>query len=76
VQNKKKYFSDGASHYKNKKNFINLCSHETDFWTEAEWHFFATAHRKGPCDAVGGNIERLAAHASFQNLQDNQILTP
>jgi hypothetical protein len=34
---KKNYsFVGAASHYKNKKNFINLCSHETDFGIEAE----------------------------------------
>ena len=36
------YFSDGcAGQYKNRKNFINLCYHETDFdGIRAEWHFF------------------------------------
>jgi hypothetical protein len=36
----KSYSSNGAAfHYKTKENFINLCSHKTDFGTEAEWHF-------------------------------------
>jgi hypothetical protein len=47
------YFSDSASaQYKNKNNFINLCHHNTDFGINAKWHFFATSHRKGPCDDV------------------------
>ena len=72
------YFTDGAaSHYKNKSNFINLCSHEEDFGVKAEWHFFATSHGKGPCDGVGGTIKRLAARTSLQRTSArNQILTP
>jgi hypothetical protein len=35
-----------------------------------------TLHRKRPCDGVDGSIERLAADASLQKPQDNQILTP
>jgi hypothetical protein len=66
--------SDGASaQYENKYNFINLCHHNTDFGINAEWHFFATSHGKGPCDGVGGTIKRLAARYS---LQHHQILTP
>ena len=43
------YFSDGArQQYKNYKNTINLAYHQLDFNIEAEWHFFATAHGKGP----------------------------
>ena len=61
------YFSDGAaSHYKNRKNFINLANHEADFGMPADWHFFATSHVKGPCDGVGGALKRLAARASLQ----------
>lgn len=71
------YYSDGcAAQYKNKKNFINLCYHKQDFGVEAEWHFSATAHGKGPCDGVGGSVKRLAARASLQRPYDNQILTP
>jgi hypothetical protein len=50
-----------------------LCDHNTDFGINAEWHFFATSHGKGPCDGVGGTMKRLAAHSSFQH---HQILTP
>ncbi|KAG8239162.1 hypothetical protein J437_LFUL018650 [Ladona fulva] len=65
------YFLDGASsQYKNKKNFINLCCHEQDFGTTAEWHFFATSHGRGLCDGIGGTLKRLTAKAN------NQISTP
>lgn len=71
------YFSDGsAAQYKNKKNFVNLCFHKEDFGIDTEWHFFASAHGKGPCDGVGGTLKRLATKASLQRPYDNQILTP
>lgn len=71
------YFSDGsAAQYKNRKNFTNLCFHKDDFNIEAEWHFSATAHGKGPCDGVGGSVKRLAARASLQRPYENQIQTP
>jgi hypothetical protein len=72
------YFSDGsAALYKNKKKkFLNLCFHEEDFKVKGEWHFFATAHGKGPCDGVGGSVKRLAAHASLQRPYEKQIQTP
>ena len=71
------YFSDGAaSQYKNKKNFLNLCHHQEDFGVDAEWHFFATSHGKGPCDGVGGTVKRLAARASLQRPYEQQIMTP
>ena len=43
--------------------------------TKAEWHFFATSHRKQAFDGVGGIIKRLATHASLQRPISNQILT-
>lgn len=71
------YFSDGASaHYKNRKNFVNLCYHEEDFGISAEWHFTATAHGKGACDGIGGTLKRSAARASLQKPYDEQIATP
>ena len=71
------YVSDGAaSQYKNRKNFVNLCSHEADFGMKAEWHFSATSHRKGACDGVGGTVKRLAARASLQKPFDQQIMSP
>ena len=70
------YFSDGAvTQYKNRKNSCNLIFHEAHFGVAAEWHFFATAHGKGPCDGIGGSLKRLAARASLQRHQNNQILT-
>lgn len=71
------YFSDGAaSQYKNRKNFVNLCSHEADFGIKAEWHFSATSHGKSACDGVGGTVKRLAARASLQKPYDQQIMNP
>ena len=72
------YFSDGAaSQYKNKKNFVNLAFHNRDFKNiEAEWHFFATAHGKGPCDGLGGTVKRKALRASLKRPLEGQIQTP
>lgn len=61
------YFSDGAgSQYKNRFNMLNLLNHQRDFGVPAEWHFFATAHGKGPSDGLGGTLKRLATRASLQ----------
>ena len=61
------YFSDGAAaQYKNFKNFFNIAFHFQDFGVEAEWHFFATSHGKGPCDGIGGTLKRSAKKASLQ----------
>ena len=71
------YFSDGAAaQYKNRKNFLNLCHHKPDFGIDAEWHFFATSHGKGPCDGLGGTVKRLAARTSLQRPYEHQIMTP
>jgi len=71
------YFSDGAAaQYKKRKNFLNLCHHKVDFGIDAEWHFFATSHGKGPCDGLGGTVKRLAARASLQRPYDHQTMTP
>lgn len=50
--------------------------HKSDFGIPAEWHFFPTAHGKGPCDGLGGTVKRSAASASLQLPHDKQILTP
>ncbi len=47
-----------------------------DFDLDAEWHFFATSHGKGPCDAAGGSIKRIVTKASLQKTIKNHILTP
>lgn len=72
------YFSDGAAqHFKNRYNFSNIKEHERDFGIPAEWHFFGTAHGKGACDGIGGNLKRLAAKASLQaSTSAEQILNP
>lgn len=71
------YFSDGASsQYKNKKNFINICYHKTDFGVDCEWNFFASSHGKNACDGIGGTTKRAVARASLQRPYSNQILTP
>ena len=70
------YFSDPAGQYKNRQNFANLSLHKEDHQTQAEWHFFATSHGKGPCDGVGGTLKRLASRASLQRTTQDQIQTP
>lgn len=52
---------------------INLLFHDHDFGVPAEWHYFATAHGKGPSDGLGGTLKRLATRAS---LQGTTIETP
>lgn len=71
------YFSDGApQQFKNKSAFTNLCHHKRDFDIDAEWHFFATAHGKGPCDGLAGSIKRLASRKALQMGTKKEILTP
>lgn len=70
------YISGAPQQFKNFKNFVNFYFQEKDLGVAAEWHFFATAHGKGPCDGIGGKIKRLAARASLQLLADKQITTP
>ena len=71
------YFLDGCvGHYKNCKNFMNLCHHSVDFGFEAEWHFFATSPSKGPCNGVGELLKRLTTKASLQRPYQDQIQTP
>lgn len=75
--NKIFYVSDGApQQFKNFKNIFNVHNHIHDFGIDAEWHFFPTAHGKGPCDGLGGTVKRCAASASLQLPYDKQILTP
>lgn len=71
------YYSDGCSgQYKNYKNFLNLCHHQSDYLVDAEWHFFATSHGKSPCDGIGGTVKRLVARASLQATTSDHILSP
>ena len=52
---------------------MNLCYHKEDFGVQAEWHFHATPHDKGPCDGIGGTVKCLA---SLQRAYHSQIMTP
>ncbi|CAH0551067.1 unnamed protein product [Brassicogethes aeneus] len=71
------YGTDGASqHFKNRFNFVNLFYYNEDFNADAEIHFHATSHGKGPCDGLGGNLKRLATRASLQLPASNAIVTP
>ena len=71
-----KEFKDGApQHFKNYKSVLNLYYHEQEFGIKNEFHYFPTAHGKGPCDGLGGTIKRAAARASLQLPVDKQILT-
>ena len=68
------FFSDGcAAQYKNNFIFTSLLYYKKDFDIESEWHFFATWHRKGACDGVGGTVKRLAYRASLQWPIDNHM---
>ena len=68
------YFTDGASsQYKNRKNLVNLAFHMNDFNVQAEWHFFATSHGKGPCNGLGGTVKHLATKASLPRAFEDQI---
>lgn len=71
------FMSDGtAAHYKNKKNFASLCNYKSKYGFDAEWHFFATSHGKGPCDAIGGTLKRMAKRASLVCDSGNTIKIP
>ena len=71
------YFSDGASsQYKNCKNFINLCRHNSDHGLEREWNFFATCHDKSQCDDIVGTVKRLTACSRLQMTSGQVISTP
>lgn len=54
---------------------INQFSFNQDFGTEAEIHLQATAHGKGPCDSIDGNMKRLATRASLQSDSNKKITT-
>ena len=70
------YFSDGASQqYKNKFNLINVYNHKKDFGIHCEWHFFASYHRKGVCDGIGGSVKMTVMRESLKRTSQDQILT-
>lgn len=69
--------SDGAaSQYKNRKNFACICEFKSKHKMDVEWHFFATSHGKGPCDAIGGNVKRMATRASLAKEHEHPITNP
>jgi len=43
-----------------------LAYHYDDYHINAEWHFFPTAHGKGPYDSMGATVRRSAVRASLQ----------
>ena len=70
------YFSDGASsQYKNSRNFINLCHHNSDHGLEAEWNFFAPSHGKNPFDGIGDTVKRPTVSVSLQMTSGQVIFT-
>jgi hypothetical protein len=70
------YMSDEcAGQYKNCKNFLNLCHHFQVFGIHAEWHFFATAHGKSPCDGAGGTLKRIVTKACLHRLYENKLIS-
>ena len=48
--------------------------HEHDFKISCEWNFFATAHGKNACDAIGATLKRDADIVSTQNTLDKPII--
>jgi len=55
------FYSDGAtSQFKQKYLFVNLTFlKEARALQKCTWNFFATSHRKGDVDGLGGTIKRL-----------------
>ena len=63
------YLTDGAgSHYKNYKNFANLCHYKADFGVDAGWNFFTASHRKSSCDGIGGTVKCHVSLCEFANV--------
>ena len=53
-------FSDGAaSQFKQRFLFRNLIHVSNERKIRLNWHFFATSHRKGVVDGIGGTVKRL-----------------
>ena len=69
------YSSDGAKqHYKNRYQMCNLVHHQEDFGIEAEWHYFATSHGKGPNDGQSAVLKKEATRYSLQVKPNDAIL--
>ena len=70
------YFLECCSaQYNNYKNLLNLTFHNQDFGFDAVWNFFATSHRKSPCDGLGGTIKRKLTIESLSRTKTAPILT-
>lgn len=53
-----KLFSDGSvAEFKNKFTFSNLCYFKNYIGEMGEWSLFATSHRKGIVDGIGGMLK-------------------
>jgi len=54
-------WTDGpSSQFKNKYIFSFISKLQDRYTISVSWHFFATSHGKGPNDALGGNVKRMA----------------
>jgi len=54
-------WTDGpSSQFKNKFIFSFISKLQDHYSISLSWHFFATSHGKGPNDALGGNVKRMA----------------
>ena len=54
-------WTDGpSSQYKNKYIFALLFKLQEHHGLQIQWNYFATSHGKGPNDALGGNVKRMA----------------
>ena len=54
-------WTDGpSSQYKNKYIFALLFKLQEIHGLQIQWNYFATSHGKGPNDALGGNVKRMA----------------
>ena len=54
-------WTDGpSSQYKNKYIFALLFRLQEHHGMQIQWNYFATSHGKGPNDALGGNVKRMA----------------
>ena len=54
-------WTDGPpSQYKNKYIFALLFTLQEHHGLQIQWNYFATSHGKGPNDALGGNVKRMA----------------
>jgi hypothetical protein len=57
---------DPASQFKNcyiAEFLQHLCGNMFHRVDAIDWHFFATSHGKGPCDALGGSVKRMVRQA-------------